>query len=186
MASVEEIWGLLEEKMGNPDAAIEHFKASVEAEPRRQLPLRRLAELYALQMDWANGAHWMEQYVATEPAGLGHQYGTLADYYLAAEDLANAERVLKVALEKDRHTYWARYRMARLLEEEKNTGAAIEQYEIALRYGLDRDPEIYLRLASLYRAGGRSDDAEDLLQTGLRIFPTNIDLYRQYSEMRAD
>ena len=50
-------------------------------------------------------------------------------------------------------------------------------------YGFDRDPEIYSRLAKLYKAEGRTEDAIKLVKTGMRIFPTNSELYRLYGEI---
>jgi spermidine synthase len=185
IADIQEMWGLVRQKLGDGDGAIEHFKASVEVQPGRQLPLRRLAEIYAIRKDFKDGAQWMERYVATKPLALGHQYGTLGDYYLAMEDASNAIRVLQAGIEIDPYTFWVRYRFARLFEERKDTGKAIHHYEIALRYGYDRDPEVYSRLANLYKTEGRLKDAVALLQTGVRIFPTNSALYRLYGEMRG-
>ena len=42
--------------MGDADGAIEHYKASVAVEPERELPLKRLAELYGMRKDFINGA----------------------------------------------------------------------------------------------------------------------------------
>jgi spermidine synthase len=183
VAAIEEMLGLIQEKFGDADMAIEHYKASVEVQPNRELPLRRIAELYGLQKDFINGAEWMERYVATKPLGLGHKYGTLGDYYFAAKDVPKAMKALRTGIEIDPYTFWVRYRLAQVLEEQKDNNNAVQQYEIALRYGLDRDPEIYARLAKLYRLMGRSRDAERLVQRGLRIFPTNSELYRLYAEV---
>jgi tetratricopeptide (TPR) repeat protein len=71
------------------------------------------------------------------------------------------------------------------LEEQNDKEQAVAQYETAIRYGFDRDPEIYSRLASLYNAAGRTGDAVSLLRTGMRIFPTNPELYRLYVEIRG-
>jgi len=183
IASIEEMRGLIQEKLGNANGAIEHYKASVAVEPERELPLKRLAELYGMQKDFINGALWMERYVSTKPLGLGHQYGTLGDYYLAAKNIPSAIEALKKGLEVDAYTFWARYRWAQLYEEQKDNKQATLQYETALRYGFDREPEIYSRLAKLYKAEGRTEDAIRLVKTGMRIFPTNSDLYRLYGEI---
>lgn len=183
MATVHELWGLLRQRQGDEDGAIDHFKLSAQAEPRRQLVLRRLAEIYGKRQDWVNGAHWMEQYVATGPLALGHQYGTLGDYYLANQDLPNALRVLQTGVEIDPYTYWVHFRRARLFEEQKQNVEAIQEYEIAAHYGFDRDPEVYTRLANLYKEEGRGGDALDLLRKGTRIFPTNLAIYRLYREV---
>jgi spermidine synthase len=183
IASIEEMWGLLEERRGNDEAAIEHYRLSVAAEPQRQLPLRRLAELHGTRRDYVAGAQWMDRDIATEPLGLGHQYGTLGDYYLAAKDIPNAIKALQTGLGVDPYTFWVHYRLAQLFEEQKDNAQAITQYEIALRYGLDRDPAAYSRLARLYKTEGRAQDAAELLRKGLRIFPTNSELYRLYGEI---
>ena len=185
IADIQEMWGLVRQRLGDSDGAIEHFKASVAVQPERQLPLKRLAELYGMRKEFKEGAQWMERYVATKPLALGHQYGTLGDYYLAMEDLPNAIRVLQAGIDIDPYTFWVRYRFARLFEERKDFAKAIHHYEIALRYGYDRDPEVYSRLANLYKAEGRLKDAVGVLQNGVRIFPTNSALYRLYGEMRG-
>jgi spermidine synthase len=183
IASIEEMRGLIKEKFGDAGGAIEHYKASVEAEPERELPLKRLSELYAIQKDYVNGAMWMERYIATSPLALGHQYGILGDYYLAAQDSENAIKALRKGLEVDAYSFWARYRWAQLHEEQKDLKQAALQYEAALRYGFDREPELYVRLAKVYQAEGRTSDALKLIRTGMRIFPTNPDLYRLYGEI---
>jgi tetratricopeptide (TPR) repeat protein len=70
-----------------------------------------------------------------------------------------------------------------VLEEQKDLKSAALHYETAIRYGLDRDAEIYSRLAKLYQTMGRPADAVQLVRTGLRIFPTNPELYRLYREI---
>jgi tetratricopeptide (TPR) repeat protein len=175
--------GLIREKFGDADGAIAHYIAAVDAEPERELPLKRLSELYAIQKDYVNGAMWMERYVATTPLALGHQYGILGDYYLAAQDSDNAIKALRKGIEVDAYSFWARYRWAQLQEEQKDHKQAALQYETALRYGFDREPELYARLAKLYQTEGRTADALKLLKTGMRIFPTDPDLYRLYGEI---
>jgi spermidine synthase len=183
VASIEEMRGLIREKYGDAEGAIEHYKASVDVEPDRELPLKRLAELYGMSKDFINGAIWMERYIATKPVALGHQYGTLGDYYFAAENVPSALKALEKGLEIDAYTFWARYRLAQLYEERKDIKDATIQYETALRYGYDREPELYTRLAKLYHVEGRTADAIRLLKNGMRIFPTNSSLYRLYAEI---
>jgi spermidine synthase len=183
IASIEEMQGLIKEKYGDAEGAIEHYKASVAIEPDRELPLKRLAELYGMRKDYINGAIWMERYIETQPLALGHQYGTLGDYYFAAENVPRALSALEKGLKIDAYTFWARYRLAQLYEERKDEKQATIQYETALKYGFDREPELYSRLAKLYQAEGRTADALRLIKTGMRIFPTNSNLYRLYAEI---
>jgi spermidine synthase len=182
-ASIQEMWALVREKLGDADGAIEHYKASVAAEPERQLPLKRLAELYGMRKDFVNGAEWMERYIATKPLALGHQYGTLGDYYLAAKDVPNAVKALQTGIQIDPYTFWVHYRLAQLFVEQKDNESAKRHFEIAMRYGFDRDPALYSQLAKLYESEGRVGDAKGILRTGLRIFPTNSELYRLYAEV---
>jgi spermidine synthase len=183
IAAIEEMRGLIQEKFGNAEQAIAHYEAAVAVQPSRDLPLRRIAELYGLRKDFINGAKWMERYVATKPLGLGHKYGTLGDYYFAAKDAPNAIKALRMGIEIDPYTFWVRYRLAQILEEQKDPDNAIRQYETALRYGIDRDPELYTRLAQLYRTAGRTADADRLIKVGVRIFPTNLELFRLYDKV---
>ena len=92
-------------------------------------------------------------------------------------------KALQKGLEVDAYTFWARYRWAQLFEEQNDSKQAALQYETAIHYGYDRDPEIYMRLAKLYQADGRTADAIKLVKTGMRIFPTNTELYRLYGEI---
>ena len=61
IASIEEMRGPAQRKVGDADGAIEHFKASVAAEPERELPLKRLAELYGMRKDFRwGGTGWSD------------------------------------------------------------------------------------------------------------------------------
>ena len=51
------------------------------------------------------------------------------------------------------------------------------------QFSYDRDAEIYIRLANIYRAAGRVDRALSVLEKGTRIFPTNVPIYRLYREV---
>jgi len=179
----EELWGLLEERLGKTDAAIQHFRSAAAAEPKRPLPLQRLAEIYGHQQNWPEATHWMEQFVETKPASLGHQWATMGDYYLAGQKPDEALKTFQTALHIDPYTFWARYRMARLYEERKQNKEALEQYELALRYAFDREPELYVKAANLYNAEGRKKEARQVLARGFRIFPTNTAIYRLYRDV---
>ena len=73
----------------------------------------------------------------------------------------------------------------RLFEQGNDTGNAIEQYEFLLKYAFDRDPDVYVNLANLYKNSGRLRDAERILAKGARILPTNTGIYRLYQEVRG-
>ena len=52
-----------------------------------------------------------------------------------------------------------------------------------MRYAFDRDPDIYVKLATLYKDAGRNGDALRVLTKGHRILATNPAIYRLYREV---
>jgi tetratricopeptide (TPR) repeat protein len=77
----------------------------------------------------------------------------------------------------------ARLNLARLFEKENQTDDAIEQYEYMMHYAFDRDPDLYVKLANLYKAkGGKTREIRALLKRGHRLYPTDVPIYRLYRE----
>jgi len=180
----EELWGLVYESLGATDQARQHFHRSFEAEPSRPLPLRKLAEIAAKEQSWKEAAEWMEKFVDTQPPSLGHYWAMLGDYRLAAEQLDGALKALQTALDVDPYVFWAHYRMARVFETRNDTENAIKEYEFLMKYAFDRDPDVYLKLAKMYKDTGRKRDALRVLAKGARILPTNPGIYRLYREVQ--
>jgi tetratricopeptide (TPR) repeat protein len=149
----------------------------------RPLPLRKLAEIGAKNQSWSEAARWMEKFLETRPRQLGHYWAVLGDYRLAGEEVDQGSQALETALDIDPYVYWAHFRMARTFEKNKATEEAVKQYEFLLRYAYDRDPDVYVNLASLYKGAGRKEDALRVLAKGLRILPTNPAIYRLYREV---
>jgi len=179
----EELMGLLYESLGNIDEAKRHFEASIKADPARPVPLRKLAELSAKDQAWTEAAKWMQQFIETKPQQLGHHWAVLGDYRIAAEQVEAGTHALEMALHIDPYVYWGHFRMARVFEKNKDTESAIKQYEFLVRYAFDRDPDVYLKLATLYKDAGRKRDALRVLRKGRRILATNPAIYRLYREV---
>jgi tetratricopeptide (TPR) repeat protein len=183
MGEKEELMGLVYESLGQTDQARQHFQLAAQAEPTRPLPLRKLAEIAAKNQSWLEAAKWMERFIQTRPQQLGHHWAVLGDYWLAAEQTEPGSRALETALQIDPYEYWAHFRMARVFEKNKDTESAIKQYEFLVRYAFDRDPDVYVSLATLYKDSGRRQDALRVLTKGRRILATNPAIYRLYREV---
>jgi len=184
MGEKEELMGLQDEVLGNKDQEKQHFERSAIADAMRPLPLRILAEMAAKNKSWNEAASWMERFLETRPQQLGHFWAVLGDYRIAAEHADQGSEALETALHIDPYVYWAHFRMARVFEKNKATDEAIKQYEFLVHYAFDRDPDIYLNLANIYKGAGRNRDALRVLTKGARILPTNPAIYRLYREIR--
>jgi len=184
MSEKEELMGLLYQSLGDIDQAKRHFERSAQFNPPRPVPLRHLAELAAKDQSWAEAAKWMERFLETNPQQQGHHWAVLGDYRLAAEQVEQGSKALETALRIDPYVYWGHFRMARVFEKNKENESAMKQYEFLVRYAFDRDPDIYLNLANLYKDAGRKRDALRVLTKGRRILATNPAIYRLYREVR--
>jgi spermidine synthase len=181
----EMLWGALNDETGNTAEAIRHYELSADATPPWPVSLRRLADIHATDQKWVDAAGWMERYVATNPVAPARYWAAIGSFYIAAKQPDPGLKALQTAVEMDPYLYSARYQMARLFEQGNDTGNAIEQYEFLLKYAFDRDPDVYVNLANLYKNSGRLRDAERILAKGARILPTNTGIYRLYQEVRG-
>jgi tetratricopeptide (TPR) repeat protein len=103
----------------------------------------------------------------------GRHWSSLASYRFAADEATEGLEALETALDLDPYLYSAHFQMARLFTERNDVENAIREYEFLIKYGFDRDPDSYIKLANLYRDSGRSPEAERVLAKGIRILPTN-------------
>src|SRR3989454_1424388 len=139
LAEKEELWGILNDSLGESESAKQHYELAAMTDPMRPLPLRKLAEMAAKDQSWTEAANWMQQFVATRPTSLGHFWAMLGDYRLAAEQLDDGIRALETALTVDPYVYWGHYRMARVFEQKKDMESAAKEYEYLVKYAFDRD-----------------------------------------------
>jgi tetratricopeptide (TPR) repeat protein len=181
-AETQELWGTFYEKGGAVEDAINSYAKAAMADPQRAFSIKKLAELNAQAQSWGEAARWMEKYIALQPREIGHSWALLGDYRLANQDPELAVKALETSITVDPYTYWAHWRMARLFEERKDTDNAIREYEFIMKYGFDRDADIYLNLAKLYQSVGRPKDVRRVLTKGRRIFPTNSAIYSLYND----
>ena len=184
LAEKEELWGILNDSLGESESAKQHYESAAKTDPMRPLPLRKLAEMAAKDQSWTEAADWMQQFVATRPTSLGHFWAMLGDYRLAAEQLDDGIRALETALTVDPYVYWGHYRMARVFEQKKDMESAAKEYEYLVKYAFDRDADVYLKLGNIYKDAGRRRDALRVLAKGTRILSTNAGIYRLYREVQ--
>jgi len=181
----EMLWGALNDATGNTAEATRHYELSAHAQPPFPVSLRRLADIHAADQNWGDAAAWMERYTATNPIGAARYWAAIGSFYIADKQPDPGVKALQTALELDPYIYSARYQMARLFEQGNDTENAIKQYEFLLKYAFDRDPDVYVKLATLYKNAGRLRDAERVLAKGVRILPTNPSIYRLYREVQG-
>jgi spermidine synthase len=181
----EMLWGALNDATGDAAEATRHYELSAHAQPPWPVSLRRLADIHAADQKWGDAAVWMERYTATNPIGAARYWAAIGSFYIADKQPDPGVKALQTALELDPYIYSARYQMARLFEQGNDAENAIKQYEFLVKYAFDRDPDVYVKLATLYKNAGRLRDAQRVLAKGTRILPTNPGIYRLYREVQG-
>jgi spermidine synthase len=179
------LWGRLYRERGEYARAIEHNLRAVVLDPSDSGYLNELAELHALDGQWAEAARWLERFMETEPYGLSLYWELMGEYLLEADMDLEAEAAFTTALELEPYSYVARARLAEILESRGESGAAIDLLRTLTVYAVDRDPDIYLRLANLYEGVGRLDEARRTMAQARRIFPTHTEIYKLDRELGA-
>ena len=174
----EELWGLLRETMGDQGRAMLHYIRVATLDPTRVDVILKLAELNAQMQIWDEGIYWMQQYVQTDPDPIAFYWALLGDYLMSAGRTDEARSAFRTALGFEPYSYLARFGLAEMLEERGESDAAIEHLEFLTVYALDRDAQIYTRLARIYMANQMWADARRVLDKGARIFPTHTDIYK--------
>ncbi len=178
-AEREELWALLYEESGDRDQAIESYRRAVVLDPSRVDYLQELAELYALSRQWDDAALWMDRYIQTGPYAAASYWELLGEYLAAGGRVGESVAAFERALDLEPYSYLARLRLAEILEGRGEFEAAIGLLEFLSIYALDRNAEIYTRLAYLYTQTGQTAQVRRILDKGARIFPTDTTIYRQ-------
>ena len=178
-AEREALWALLYEESGDRGQAIESYRRAVVLDPSRTDYLQELAELYALSRQWDDAAVWMQRYIQTDPYAVASSWELLGEYLAAGGRQGESVAAFEQALDLEPYSYLARLRLAEVLEGRGEFEAAIGLLEFLSVYALDRNAEIYTRLADLYTQTGQISEARRVLDKGARIFPTNTTIYRQ-------
>ncbi len=183
--SREELWARMAERQGDRETAIERYRRAVIVAPERPDFLLRLAELNALEREWDQAVLWMERYIETDPYPESFYWELLGEYMVAAGREGDALEAFNHALELEPYAYLARMRLAEVYEGQGELDAAADLLEFLTVYAVDREPEIYWRLAGIYSGQDRWADALRVLDKGARIFPTDTEIYKLRREALA-
>ena len=174
----EEMWAMMAEQQGDRRQAIERYRRAAAAAPDRADYLLRLAELHAFEREWELAATWMERYIESGPSPESFYWELLGEYRIAAGREVEALDALDRALELEPFAYLARLRLAEVFETRGDAGSAVELLEYLTVHAIDRDPEIYMRLARIHDAEGRLEESLAVLDRAARIFPTDTGIYK--------
>jgi tetratricopeptide (TPR) repeat protein len=115
---------------------------------------------------------------------------TRANLVLAELDLGQvataAKRAKKLAHDNQTNA-WARYAYASVLETQKKTGAATDEFGAALNYVAETEPELRRSILVGYGHGllkrGEKPEALDALTQAARIQPASPDLYEEAGDL---
>jgi tetratricopeptide (TPR) repeat protein len=180
-----ELWSLLSEASGNGFAAIGHAARAAALAPDRFSYLERLAALYAQEGQWADAAEWMSVFIETRPFSESLYWELLGEYLVSAGEEDRAVAAFEAAMELEPYSYLAPMRLAEVYERRGDAGAAAALLEPLTVYAVDRDPNLYTRLISLYETLGRWDDALRVAEKGRRIFPADAAIYRLHRSLEV-
>ena len=184
-AYLQELRGRLMERRGNRIAAIRHYTNASNLDASRPDYLLKIANLYAVQRQWESAAEWMRRYIQTDPYPVANYWELFGDYALAAGREGDAVAAFQSALEHDPYTFQARLQLAAMHEQQGAAEKASELLEFLTQYAVDRSPDVYSRLAKLYTTQQKWADARRVLNKGVRIFPTSVDLFKQREELQS-
>jgi len=112
------------------------------------------------------------------------EFCTLGDLWARAGNLASAEEVLRVGLQREPYSYMCHRELGEIDRVKGRLAAAQENFEFVVRFYSEADSGTYLSLALVYRAQGhpdRGDRAQEILEKGRRIFPNAQAISRMFS-----
>lgn len=140
--------------------------------------LRSRVEMEAAVNQWRSAIALQQDLVARQTSPSARDLCRLGDLVLRGGRLAEAERPLRDGLASDPYAYLCHRDLGELLRATQRYAEAQSHLEFVLRFFPEQDPKVYLSLALLYRAEGKSERARGVLAKGRRIFPADT-LLRQ-------
>ena len=175
---------LVDLEMGRADAAEAGLRRVLQLDPRDNKSYFLLAKLLIARRDFDSALEVLDRGI--ESAGDAAPFQTTrAEVYLVREDLENAERAIRAALELDSDAPRAHHLLGWIRASRGDVPGAIDAYEKELAR-FPHDPGTFLNLAELYRRNGRLADEIRVLEGALakapRLPAVRIRLGRAYLE----
>ncbi len=160
---------LVDLERGRADAAEAGLRRVLQLDPRDSKSTFLLAKLLIARRDYDAALDVLDRGI--ENAGDGAPFQTTrAEIFLARQDLANAERAAKAALELDPRAPRAHHYLGWIRASRGDVPGAIDAYEKEIAR-FPHDPGTFLNLAELYRREGRLADEIRVLESALARAP---------------
>jgi tetratricopeptide (TPR) repeat protein len=163
-----EINGEIDESMHNYDVALVEYKKAIDLAPRQPGTHMHMANVYWLMGNWAAAQREFKAELAIDPNNCDARW-KLANAMLQANDPTEpALTELNGAIDRCPALMQARVDRARALIRLGKQSDALPDLEMAVKES-PKEPSIHFLLASVYRAAGKSAEAEQEMQTYGRL-----------------
>lgn len=171
-------WALL--SGGRPAEAARELEKAVTARPNAAPALSALAEAYTATSD-PRARDVLRKLIVLEPGVAGHR-AALAELYWSEETFEDGNRVAEEAVAAIPASADLKVRYGRTLAQQGRFLDAIGQLEAARGLGASGEAFLLL-LASAHREGGHPEEAEKLLRTAARDFPSSAQIRGDYGRL---
>ncbi|HEV2709598.1 MAG TPA: tetratricopeptide repeat protein [Edaphobacter sp.] len=163
-----EINGEIDESMHNYDVALAEYKKAIDLAPRQPGTHMHMANAYWLMGNWAAAQKEFKAELAIDPNNCDARW-KLANAMLQANDPSEpALTELNGAIDRCPALMQARVDRARVLIRLGKQSDALPDLEMAVKQS-PKEPSIHFLLASVYRAAGKSAEAQQEMQTYGRL-----------------
>jgi len=163
-----EIAGEIDESMHNYDVALVEYKKAIDLAPQQPGTHMHMANAFWLMGNWASAQKEFNEELAIDPNNCTARW-KLANAMLEANDPNDvALTELNQSIEQCPQLMQARVDRARALIRLGRQPEALPDLELAVKES-PKEPSIHFLLASVYRAEGKSADAQQEMQTYGRL-----------------
>ena len=156
------------------------FKFALKLDPGSEEAVTALALLYTDENDYIRAAQVLSSVPDTSRSA--KLYSVLGYTYEQQKEYKRAIGAYRKAVELDRDNLDAIRGLAQNLLNDGQTDAALEQYKI-IADANPEDPTTYLRMAEIYRKGGKFDEALDSLKRAQSMVQDSMEVQFGFAEV---